>query len=99
MGSELGTKEKKEEASNTSVVSNDLEDDMKQMQKDLAKVNLSLEGVNQQLKLMMGENTDSPSNVSLVNIMKLLENVAPKTKSEIGCRQKTISSFSSSSPV
>lgn len=81
------------------MVSNGLDDDMKQMQKDLAKVNLSVEGVNQQLKRIIGDNTDIPSNVSLVEIMNLLKKVVPKNEGDIDSRRKPISSSSSSSSL
>ena len=86
-GSESGTKEKNDTTGSTKAAPDDSADDIKKMQDDLAKLNISLEGINQQLKLIMGEKTDPPLNVSLVEIMKLLKPPADKEGADIDSRQ------------
>ena len=60
--SESGTKEKKDDASNTKMGSYDSADDIKKLQDDVARVNLALDRISQQLKVMSGENNKTPTN-------------------------------------
>jgi hypothetical protein len=62
MGSDARATERREETGKVSMVSNDAADDMKKVQEDLVRLNLSLDRIYQQLKLLVGEKHDtSPS--------------------------------------